>query len=804
MRVRRSWGASALIACLLLIPIASSAQNVSIRDVPLKPWTGLARSWDWMYDALHTLVLSGITGPVVLNTKPMSRREMALIVADVVRRVQQGQVAPFEHRYDLQDVLLDLMAELGPELSALGLEGPGVTGQPPRLLEIRPLQYLQFRANYASQAPTNLENRNGERLEEGGSLRVATASWMEVGGMFAAYANPEFLWGPDELSGRLVEGYMKGRAGPFELLFGNEALWWGPGFHGSMLFSNNPLSLTMIRLQTATQVVLPGIFRYLGPMKAAVLFGQFEREREFPRAKLAGFRLDLAPFQWLEIGLGRTVTFGGDGHAQPPWYQWPGVFFFGNKAGTENDEFAGNNISQVDVTIRLADVGRYVPITQDAEIYLDFGVDDTCCGTFFVPLKPGAIVGLYLPNLFQRPDTTLRLEYSNTSSFNFTHGTWTDGYSRKGRPLSHFEGTVGEDFFVRLTHRLDKNLEVGVEYDQARIGSTVKGQEFKTKELNRHFGVDVSYVHEKRLNLTLGARLEWVRNRGFVAGEYDINQVYTMEATYMFDAGFGAGARSAASPPATRADSRTDGAPDPDQIFSWDYVRKTGQDAWSLLKAPLSWGPTEWLLAGGAVAATGAAMLLDHEARDWALSNQTTTGGEIANAMKYFGTAVPLGVIAGSYVFGEYTKNLTAKRLAADGLEASILSSLMVVYPMKFLLGRSRPSENRGSQDYHPFNISGSLPSSHTAEAFTMAAVVAEHADNPWVSALAYGLAAGVGVSRVYDDRHWVSDVVASAVIGTVVGKAVVALNRQRRDAPVSVVPLAAPGSWGAALQFRY
>ena len=128
----------------------------------------------------------------------------------------------------------------------------------------------------------------------------------------------------------------------------------------------------------------------------------------------------------------------------------------------------------------------------------------------------------------------------------------------------------------------------------------------------------------------------------------------------------------------------------------------------------------------------------------------------------------------------------------------------MVVYPMKFLLGRSRPSENRGSQNYHPFNISGSLPSSHTAEAFTMAAVVAEHADNPWVSALAYGLAAGVGVSRVYDDHHWFSDVVASAVIGTVVGKAVVALNRQRRDTPVSVVPLAAPGSWGAALQFRY
>jgi len=37
-----------------------------------------------------------------------------------------------------------------------------------------------------------------------------------------------------------------------------------------------------------------------------------------------------------------------------------------------------------------------------------------------------------------------------------------------------------------------------------------------------------------------------------------------------------------------------------------------------------------------------------------------------------------------------------------------------------------------------------------------------------------------------------------------VVGKTVVALNKTRRDSAVSVVPLVAPGSWGAALRYRY
>jgi hypothetical protein len=57
---------------------------------------------------------------------------------------------------------------------------------------------------------------------------------------------------------------------------------------------------------------------------------------------------------------------------------------------------------------------------------------------------------------------------------------------------------------------------------------------------------------------------------------------------------------------------------------------------------------------------------------------------------------------------------------------------------------------------------------------------------------------------HLYEDKHWLSDVVLSAALGTVLGKAVVALNKDRRDTGLSVVPLAAPGTWGAAMQYRY
>jgi hypothetical protein len=543
MRVR-SLGRAALLGgllLLLLVPMAAGAATVPIRDVPLYPWTGFAPQGDEAYDALHALVLSGIAGPVILNTKPMSRREMATIVAQVVRRIQANQVGDFQDRGDLQDLLLALMHEFAPELRALGVTGYGITGEAPRFLELKPLQYLQVRGAYTTNAPTLLPNQAGAHLDQGLNGAVTTASWAELGGVLAAYLQPEYVLGRATNQGRLVEGYAKGRLGPLELVVGREALWWGPAYHGSMLLSNNALPLDLVRLQTAEQVTLPWLFRYLGPLKAAWVVGQFGTDRDYPRTKLQAIRLDLAPAPWLEVGLARAIMFDGDGRPKPSVWQWPALPFY--TSDNNASKFAGNTLTQADLTLRLADVGTYVPLTRDAELYVDVGVDDTCCETAFIPLRPGVTAGLFLPNLFRDPDTTFRLEYSNTSAFNFTHAVYVDGFVRKGQLLSHFEGPRGEDFFVRLTHRLDPRLQVGLEVDMARRGQVRFGTQSATKELFRYVGVDLAYRHSANLTLAFGSRVEWVHNRDFQAGNTDLNQVYLLQVTYAFDTGFGAGSR---------------------------------------------------------------------------------------------------------------------------------------------------------------------------------------------------------------------------------------------------------------------
>lgn len=55
---------------------------------------------------------------------------------------------------------------------------------------------------------------------------------------------------------------------------------------------------------------------------------------------------------------------------------------------------------------------------------------------------------------------------------------------------------------------------------------------------------------------------------------------------------------------------------------------------------------------------------------------------------------------------------------------------------------------------------------------FAVAAVFAsEYRDKIWVPILSYTLASLASVSRVYDDKHWASDVIFGSALGFFIGK---------------------------------
>jgi membrane-associated phospholipid phosphatase len=112
----------------------------------------------------------------------------------------------------------------------------------------------------------------------------------------------------------------------------------------------------------------------------------------------------------------------------------------------------------------------------------------------------------------------------------------------------------------------------------------------------------------------------------------------------------------------------------------------------------------------------------------------------------------------------------------------SLLLNSTITQQLKISFQRHRPSSG---DPYNVFDwrsgprLHNSFPSAHTSNAFTTATVFASlYANHQWVPPVAYGLATIVGLSRIYDNAHWASDVMAGAAVGFLSAKAMTALYR--------------------------
>jgi len=181
------------------------------------------------------------------------------------------------------------------------------------------------------------------------------------------------------------------------------------------------------------------------------------------------------------------------------------------------------------------------------------------------------------------------------------------------------------------------------------------------------------------------------------------------------------------------------------------------------------------------------------ESQQWrgAVSNQVA---RVAKEMGNGQRVLPLLGVA--WLAGAAAGSERLKDVAGHTLQAGVTAGLLAT-GVKFLTGRERPSSGRDADHFQPFRTGDTaFPSGHTALAFGLASALAGEFDGPWDDLGLYGLATVTGLSRINDNKHWLTDVVAGAAVGIAAGRWSTRSHRARL--PV----VAVPGGVGLSFSF--
>lgn len=174
---------------------------------------------------------------------------------------------------------------------------------------------------------------------------------------------------------------------------------------------------------------------------------------------------------------------------------------------------------------------------------------------------------------------------------------------------------------------------------------------------------------------------------------------------------------------------------------------------------------SEEIAVAGAVVLT-ATLLADQGLRTGLLERRSGSTRKIARIGNLFGDlrhVVP--VLGAGFLAGEVVGSRGLSRAALRAGEAAAIAGGLAG-ALKFAVGRQRPDGGGDSDEFRPFGGWHSFPSGHTAVAFAVATALAAETPDPWTDAVLYGLAGVTGFARMHDDRHWLSDVFAGAVVG--------------------------------------
>ena len=216
------------------------------------------------------------------------------------------------------------------------------------------------------------------------------------------------------------------------------------------------------------------------------------------------------------------------------------------------------------------------------------------------------------------------------------------------------------------------------------------------------------------------------------------------------------------------------------------YFKSYWLDLKEVITSPARWQGRDWKRLGVIAGSTTLLVLFaDSEVRTWTLNNQKEALQSATRIVEPFGNRLPPVLITGMYLTGLITGDRKLEHSSLSIARAVVISTGLYT-ATKSIIRRQRPVRTDNPSLFAlPFSEKGytSFPSGHANTVFAVATAFAlEYKEHRWVPWVVYPIATLTALARIYENRHWTSDVLVGASFGHFITKAVYKAEEKRKQ----------------------
>jgi membrane-associated phospholipid phosphatase len=411
----------------------------------------------WIYPVLDRWAALGYVQSAFLGIRPWTRMECARLVLEAKDGMQSrtdgdSDLGVLEEEFSREIARMEAGRNVGAEVESVYTRVTGITGQP---------------LNDSYHFGQTIYNDYGRPYQEGFNA-LAGVSGRAVAGPWALYVRGEYQHAPwaeapiesariataeaDTLpvppatpiaevnKFRLVDAYVSFTVSNWQLSFGKQSTWWGPGQGGALMFTNNAESLYMVRLDRVSPFRLPSFLGLLGPIRAQMFFGRLQGHRFIdlrpvtntvigswdsfvsPQPFIHATKFTLKPTKNLEIGVSLGAEFAGEG--VPLTFYSLRRTFNNYSTGTYNN---GNRETGFHFSYRVPGLRDWLTL------YADSMAEDEP-NPIAYPRRSAMNPGIYLSRVPRIPKLDLRVEgvYTNVPNLEDVGVYYRDYHFRQG------------------------------------------------------------------------------------------------------------------------------------------------------------------------------------------------------------------------------------------------------------------------------------------------------------------------------------------------------------------------------------